>query len=77
MRRILRSDWLPERARWSDTTHPELPVSFSQIKFRKVQAGARKFSFAEIIFFQGKKIFLLILCLYETRKRENRKRQRA
>ena len=54
MRRILCSDWLPERARWSNTARPELPVWFSQIKF---QAGARKVSFAEIIFFQGKKIF--------------------
>ena len=64
MRRILCSDWLPERARWSDTARPELPVSFSQIKFRKVQAGARKFSFAEIIFLQGKKIFVNSLSLW-------------
>ena len=32
MRRILCSDWLPERARWSDTTRRRLPVSFPQIK---------------------------------------------
>ena len=35
MRRILCSDWLPERARWSDTARPALPVSFPQIKFRQ------------------------------------------
>ena len=35
MRRILRSDWLPERASWSDTARPGLPVSFPQIKFRQ------------------------------------------
>ena len=57
MRRILCSDWLPERARWSDTARPGLPVSFPQIKFRKIQAGTPKFSFAEIIFRQAKNIF--------------------
>ena len=52
MQRILCSDWLPEQARWSDTARPGLPVLFA-----KVQASARKFSFVEIIFCQGKKIF--------------------
>ena len=32
MRRIPCSDWLPERARWSDTARPGLPVSFPQKK---------------------------------------------
>ena len=32
MRRILCFDWLPERARWSDTARPGLPVSFPQKK---------------------------------------------
>ena len=35
MRRILCSDWLPERATWSDTARPGLPVSFPQIKLRQ------------------------------------------
>ena len=56
-RRILCSDWLPERARWSDTARPGLPVSFPQQNFAEVQAGAQKFSFAENIFCSGKKIF--------------------
>ena len=66
MRRILCSDWLSERARWSDTARPGLPVSFPQIKFHqfKVQASARKFSFAEMIIF-------CFLCLYGTRKSVN------
>ena len=57
MRRILCSDWLPDWAGWSDIARPGLPVSFTQIKFRKIQAGALKFSFAEIVFRQAKKTF--------------------
>ena len=30
MRRILCSDWLPERARWSDTARSGLPVLLPQ-----------------------------------------------
>ena len=42
MRRILCSDWLPERARWSDTARPGLPVSFPQIKFRQSSSECTK-----------------------------------
>ena len=42
MRRILCSDWLPERARWSDTARPGLPVSFPQIKFRQSSSERTK-----------------------------------
>ena len=40
-------DWLPEQARWSDPARLRLPVLFPQYNFDKVQAGARKFSFAK------------------------------
>ena len=72
MQRILCSDWLPERARWSDTAHPGLHVSFPQIKFRQVQANARKFSFAEIIFCQGKKIFCVFSVFMQPAKASTR-----
>ena len=36
------SDWLPERARWSDTARPGLPVSFPQIKFRQSSSECAK-----------------------------------
>ena len=42
MRRILFSDWLPERARWSDTARAGLPVLFSQIKFRQSSSECTK-----------------------------------
>ena len=42
IRRILCSDWLPERARWSDTACPGLPVSFPQIKFRQSSSKCTK-----------------------------------
>ena len=42
MRRILCSDWLPERARWSDAARPGLPVSFPQIKFRQSSSECTK-----------------------------------
>ena len=42
MRRILSSDWLPERARWNDTARPGLPVSFPQIKFRQSSSECTK-----------------------------------
>ena len=45
MRRILCSDWLPERARWSDTARPGLPVSFPQIKFRQSSSECTKVFF--------------------------------
>ena len=34
--------WLPERARWSDTARPGLPVSFPQIKFRQKSSECTK-----------------------------------
>ena len=42
MRQTLCSDWLPERARWSDTARPGLPVSFLQIKFRQSSSECTK-----------------------------------
>ena len=35
IRRILCYDWLPQRARCSNTALPGLPVSFPQVKFRQ------------------------------------------
>ena len=45
MWRILCSDWLPERARWSDTARLGLPVSFPQIKFRQSSSECTKVFF--------------------------------
>ena len=45
MRRILCSDGLPERARWSDTARLGLPVSFPQIKFRQSSSERTKVFF--------------------------------
>ena len=45
MRRILCSDWLPQRARWSDTARPGLPVSFPLIKFRQNSRRCTKLFF--------------------------------
>ena len=72
MRRILCSDWLPERARWSDTARLGLPVSFPQIKFRQSSSGCTKVSFAEIIFCQGKKIFCDFSVFIEQEKASTR-----
>ena len=41
--RILRSDWLRERARWSDTARPGLPFSFPHIKFRQSSSPFLRF----------------------------------
>jgi len=56
MRRILCSDWLPERARWSDTVCPGLPVSFPLIKFR--QSSSDKLFCAKV-----KRLFVISLSL--------------
>ena len=45
MQRILCFDWLPEQARWSDTAHPGLPVSFPQIKFCQSSSRCTKIFF--------------------------------
>ena len=63
MRRILCSDWLPDRARWSDTARLGLPVSFPQIKFRQSSSECTK------VFSRWD--FLWFLCLYGTRKSVN------
>ena len=66
-------DWLPERARWSDTARSGLPVLFPQYHFAEVQAGARKF-LSQNIFRDSKKIFcdLFVGMELENEKTETR-----
>ena len=45
MRWILCFDWLPERAKWSDTARPGLLVSFPQVKFRQSLSRCTKVVF--------------------------------
>ena len=40
MQGILCSDWLPQRANWSDTAHSGLPVFFPQKNCTEVQVSA-------------------------------------
>ena len=71
MRRILCSDWLPERARWSDTARPGLPVSFPQIKFRQSSSEYVHESFLslKLLSAMAKILFVISLSLWnQTRK---------
>ena len=45
MRRILCYDWLPQRARCSNTALSGLPVSFPQVKFRQSSSRCTKVFF--------------------------------
>ena len=74
MRRILCSDWLPERARWSDTARQGLPVSFPQIKFKFRQSSSRctKVFFRRIIFCKDRKIFCYFSVFMEPEKASTR-----
>jgi len=45
MQQILRSDGLPEWARWNDTARSGLPVSFPQIKFHQSSSRCTKVFF--------------------------------
>ena len=65
MQRILCSDWLPEWARWSDTAHPGLPVSFPQIKFCQSPSGLHE-SFLSLKLFSAKvkRFFVISLSLW-------------
>ena len=75
MRRILCSDWLPERARWRDTARTGLPVSFPQIKFRQSSSGCTKVFFRKIFSVtDSKKIFcdLFVGMELENEKTETR-----
>ena len=69
MRRILCSYWLPERARWSDTARPGLPVSFPQIKFCPSSSECTRVFF---IFCQGKKMFCVFSVFMEPEKASTR-----
>ena len=72
MLQILCSDWLPERARWSDTACPGLPVSFPQIKFHQSSSECTKGFFPRNFFLLRWKDFLWFLCLCGTRKASTR-----
>ena len=73
MQRILCSDWLPERARWSDTARPGLPVSFPQIKFCPSSSECTKVFFSpKLLSAKVKRCFLISLSLSN---QENRQRE--
>ena len=71
MRRILCSDWLPERARWSDTTRPGLPVSFPQIKISpKFKRVHQSFLSLKLLSAKVKRSFVISLSLWNQKKRQ-------
>ena len=71
MQRILCSDWLPERARWSDTARLGLPVSFPQIKFRQSSSECTKVFFSpKLLSAKVKRIFEISLSLWNQKKRQ-------
>ena len=56
MNQILRCDWLPEQARWSDTARSGLPVSFPPNISPKSKRVHESF-LSQNIFRDGKNIF--------------------
>ena len=70
MRRILCFDWLPERARWSDTARPGLPVSFPQIKFRQSKGVHESFLSLKLLSAKVKRFFVISLSLWNQKKRQ-------
>ena len=70
MRRILCFDWLPERARWSDTARPGLPVSFPQIKFRQSKQVHESFFSLKLLSAKVKRFFVISLSLWNQKKRQ-------
>ena len=74
MRRILCSDWLPERARWSDTARPGLPVSFPQTNISPKSKRVHESFLSQNIFRDSKKIFcdLFVGMELENEKTETR-----
>ena len=71
MQRILCSDWLPERARWSDTARPGLPVSFLQIKIRQSSSECTKVFFSpKSLSAKIKRFFVISLSLWNQKKRQ-------
>ena len=61
MQRILCSDWIPERARWTYTARPGLPVSFPQIKFRHSSTECTKvFVRRNYFLFKVKRLYVLM-----------------
>ena len=76
MQRILSSDRLPERARWSDTARPGLPVSFPQIKFRQSSSECMKVLFSPKLLSAKVKRFFVISVFMELEKASTRMKQR-
>ena len=71
VQRILCSDWLPERARWSDTARPGLPVSFPQIKFRQSSSECTKVFFSpKLLSAKVKRFYVISLSLWNRKKRQ-------
>ena len=66
MRRILCSDWLPERARWSDSARPGLPVSLLEIKFRQSSSEYTKVLLSAKV----KRLLVISLSLWNQKKRQ-------
>ena len=64
-------DWLPERARWSDTARPGLPVSSPQIKFRQSSSECMKvFFLPKLLSAKVKRFFVISLSLWNQKKRQ-------
>ena len=76
MRRFLCSDWLPERARRSDTARPGLPVSFPQIKFQKFKRVHESFLSPKLLSAKVKRFFVISLSLWNQKKRQRGRKQK-
>ena len=71
MQRVLCSNRLPERARWSDTARPGLPVSFPQIRFRLSSIECTKvFLSPKLLFAKVNRFSVISLSLWNQKKRQ-------
>ena len=66
MRRILCSDWLPERARWSDTAR-FVPANKISPKFKRVHES---FVSPKLFSAKVKRVFVISLSLWSQKKRQ-------
>ena len=77
MRRILCSDWLPERARWSDTARPGLPVFVPANKLSpKFKRVHESFLSLKLLSAKVKRFFVISLSLWNQKKRQREWKQR-
>ena len=64
MQRIFRSDWIPERARWSDTAR-FVPANKISPKFKRVHES---FRLQKLFSAKVKRLFVISLALWNQKK---------